>query len=85
MVRLLIIAFCFMAGSPLVAQSISPRDGWSIANSSKDFETLTKDLKAAVKDHGLRVVTQAGPTKAAAKRGIIVATSIKRVFCFMSS
>ncbi len=49
---------------------ITARPGWEIHASSKDYATLLADLKSAVKDQGLAVVTEAGPTDAAAARGI---------------
>ncbi|MEP4038353.1 DUF302 domain-containing protein [Pseudophaeobacter sp.] len=54
------------------AEELSKRDGWVIFESSKPYETLLQDLRAAVKAEGLVVVTQVGPTKAAAARGITI-------------
>ena len=55
-----------------LAGPIAPREGWAIHDTAKPYETLIEDLKAAVKAEGLIVVTQAGPTGAAAKRGITI-------------
>ena len=52
------------------AQDIAPRTGWTVAHSTKTHEQLVADVRSAIKESGLIVVTQAGPTKAAAKRGI---------------
>ena len=54
------------------AQSIAPRDGWVVMESEKPFDTLLADLEAAVSANGMAVVTQAGPTGAAANRGITI-------------
>ena len=52
------------------AGSVSPRDGWAVHDTAKPYKQLIDDLKAAVKAEGLIVVTQAGPTGAARRRGI---------------
>ncbi len=57
--------------SPLAAE-IASRTGWEVHASEKDFVTLLSDLKSAVKDHGMGIVTEAGPTGAAAARGITI-------------
>ena len=60
---------CFMA-LPALAQEQMP--GWAVHQTEKTYETLVADTKSAVKANGLIVVTQAGPTKAAAARGITI-------------
>lgn len=57
---------------PVAAQDVQPRPGWTVHDTSKSHDQLVQDVKAAVKHHGLIVVTQAGPTKAAANRGITI-------------
>ena len=52
------------------ASDMADRDGFEVYPTAKPFETLVKDTRDAVKSNGLIVVTQAGPTKAAASRGI---------------
>lgn len=52
------------------AGDISPRQGWVIHETKKSHAALLDDLKAAVKANKMGVVTQAGPTGAAANRGI---------------
>lgn len=54
------------------AGDIAPRDGWEVHTTSKSFDALMADTRKAVKTNGLIVVTQAGPTKAAASRGITI-------------
>ncbi|WP_436398231.1 DUF302 domain-containing protein [Roseobacter sp. S98] len=49
---------------------MAPRKGWSVLPTAKTHATLLSDLKKAVKANGMGVVTQAGPTGTARKRGI---------------
>ncbi|AXT26627.1 DUF302 domain-containing protein [Ruegeria sp. AD91A] len=53
---------------PLWAQDTP--EGWAVYPSQKPYAELVDATKAAIKENGLIVVTQAGPTKAAAARGI---------------
>lgn len=55
-----------------VAGSVDPRSGWEVRPTSKTFQKLLSDLTDAVKANGMVVVTQAGPTGAAAARGITI-------------
>ncbi len=52
------------------AGSVAPREGWAVHDTDQDYKTLIDSLKKAVKANGMFVVTQAGPTGAAKKRGI---------------
>ena len=49
---------------------IAPRAGWVVLPTEKDHGTLLADLKSAVKANKMGVVTQAGPTATARKRGV---------------
>ncbi len=69
--RALSAAICLLA-MPAWADGIEPLTGWAIYSSGKSYESLVEDTKAAIKENGLIVVTQAGPTKAAASRGITI-------------
>ncbi|WP_417816752.1 DUF302 domain-containing protein [Tritonibacter scottomollicae] len=66
----------FVLAAPLHASEqgadLQPREGWAVHASIKDYPTLLADLKAAVRDHNMGVVTEAGPTDAAAARGITI-------------
>ena len=66
------LAACLLlvAALPAFAGSLAPRDGWVVMPTEKSFDRLVADTRAAVKANGMGVVTQAGPTKAAAARGI---------------
>ncbi|WP_298432256.1 DUF302 domain-containing protein [uncultured Jannaschia sp.] len=75
MLRALMLAPCMALclAVPTLAQEvadIAPRDGWVVERTAKTFDTLVDDLRAAAKPAGLAVVTMAGPTGAAAARGI---------------
>ncbi|MEO1107602.1 MAG: DUF302 domain-containing protein [Pseudomonadota bacterium] len=67
--KALYAAMCLMA-LPALADEALP--GWAVYETDKTYEALVADTKAAVKANGLIVVTQAGPTKAAAARGITI-------------
>ncbi len=69
MMKALIPLFCLIA-LPVWAQDI-PK-GWVVHPSDKPYAELVDATKAAIKENGLIVVTQAGPTKAAAARGITI-------------
>ena len=58
--------------APVHAGSVAPRDGWAVHDTAKPYKQLIGDLKRAVKSNGMFVVTQAGPTDAAKKRGITI-------------
>lgn len=61
-----------MVWSPATAGSIAPREGWEVHDTSQSYADLLDSLKAAIKAEGMFLVTQAGPTEAAAKRGITI-------------
>lgn len=69
-----ILLLCFLICGAAYAQAsdLAPRAGWVVLPTQKDHETLLADLKAAVKANKMGVVTQAGPTGTAAKRGITI-------------
>lgn len=54
------------------ADTVTSRDGWVVMQSDKTFDVLLDDLKSAVRANKMGVVTQAGPTGAAANRGITI-------------
>ena len=64
-------AICFSALVSF-AEDLEPREGWAVVPTSKSFDELVDATRKAVKANGMIVVTQAGPTKAAAKRGITI-------------
>ncbi|UUV07011.1 DUF302 domain-containing protein [Ruegeria sp. YS9] len=67
--KALIPLLCLIA-FPLWAQNAP--EGWAVYPTQKPYAELVDATKAAIKENGLIVVTQAGPTKAAAARGISI-------------
>lgn len=67
-----IVAALMVLTFPAFAEGIEPRDGWQVYPTAKSYDELVSDVVEAVKANGLIVVTQAGPTKAAASRGITI-------------
>lgn len=59
---------------PLSAQAsdLAGQTGWVVHPTQKSYQQVIKDLTTAVQSKGLIVVTQAGPTQAAAARGITI-------------
>lgn len=51
---------------------MAPRDGWSVTPTAKTYEQLIDAVKSAATANKMGVVTQAGPTGAAANRGITI-------------
>lgn len=58
--------------APLTAGDLEPRQGWEVFPTEKSYADLVAAVKAAVKANGMGVVTEAGPTEAAAGRGITI-------------
>lgn len=54
------------------AEDFAPREGWEVVETDLSYAALIEALKAAVKANGMNVVTEAGPTEAAAKLGEII-------------
>ncbi len=62
---------------PMVAGAETPavkpmadRDGWRVIDSAKPYADMVEAVKAATKANKMGVVTEAGPTEAAAKLGV---------------
>ncbi|MGV6848885.1 MAG: DUF302 domain-containing protein [Marinibacterium sp.] len=69
------IALCLILaagpGNPLIAGGdMAPRPGFEVYPTTLGYDALVDSVRKAVRAEGLIVVTQAGPTAAAAKRGI---------------
>jgi uncharacterized protein (DUF302 family) len=64
----MILATGLMASA--AAAEMSPRDGWFVERSTKSYADLVAATRDAITANGLYVVTQAGPTEAAKRRGI---------------
>lgn len=70
--RVLLTLLLALWSATAMAQSVAPRDGWVVMDTDKAFDVLLEDLRTAVRDNDMAVVTQAGPTGAAANRGITI-------------
>jgi uncharacterized protein (DUF302 family) len=69
--RLFVLAFTLLT-TPAWAQSVAPRDGWVTMDSDKPYAELVEAVPAAAGHNKMGVVTQAGPTAAAAARGVTI-------------
>ena len=74
MLRLILSLFLLTA--PLHTQEavadLAPLPGWQVHTTDYDFDMLIDRTRTAVGENGMAVVTQAGPTGAAARRGITI-------------
>lgn len=68
---LVCVASLLIAGAA-AAQALSERDGWVILPTEQGYDDLIAAVKSATKANKMGVVTEAGPTAAAAGRGIII-------------
>ena len=64
-----LIALICLIATPALAD-MAPRPGWSVTPTGKPYDALLEATRDAITAEGLFVVTQAGPTEAAARRGI---------------
>ena len=60
-----------LAASP-ASSEVAEREGWAVFATQKPFDELVLAVKDATKANGMGVVTEAGPTEAAAGRGITI-------------
>ena len=72
MKSILMLITALLVASQAAAGSLAPREGWVVHDTGKPYNALIDSLKAAVKANGMIVVTQAGPTGAAKRRGITI-------------
>ncbi|MDN3524908.1 DUF302 domain-containing protein [Halomonas sabkhae] len=66
---LLILMLSFMA-LPASAETPWPEEGWRVMPTQHSYSDLLDQLKQAVKDNGMGVVFDVGPTEVAAERGV---------------
>ncbi|AXT24621.1 DUF302 domain-containing protein [Phaeobacter inhibens] len=69
---LILIGFALLQAAAVAAGPLNSRPGWAVHSTTKPYAQLIRDVITATKAQGLVVVTQAGPTKAAAARGITI-------------
>ena len=69
--RVLLCLMCLLLPADVTAE-MAPREGWSVTQTAKTHADLVEATRAAIRGNGMGIVTQAGPTKAAASRGITI-------------
>ncbi|WP_390912047.1 DUF302 domain-containing protein [Pseudosulfitobacter sp. SM2401] len=67
-----LILFLISFAMPVMADDLTAQDGWAVQTTDKPYVQLLGDTKAAVKANKMGVVTEAGPTGTAKKRGITI-------------
>ena len=67
--KILVLAALVLAPLMGIAGDIAPREGWVVKDTAKPYAALLDDLRTAIKDNKMGLVTEAGPTEAARKRG----------------
>jgi len=68
--RAVLIAVLALLPAAALAQSVlGDPEGWRIEETGKSYQTLLSDLKEAVEEENMGIVTEAGPTEVAASRG----------------
>ena len=67
---LALLALAALLPATMAPAEVAPRDGWQVIDTGLTHAALLDRLLAAVPAEGMAVVTQAGPTAAAAARGI---------------
>lgn len=55
-----------------LAQQIPEREGWRVIETDRPYAELVEAVKTATTQNGMGVVTEAGPTQAAADRGVTI-------------
>ncbi|AHD09917.1 DUF302 domain-containing protein [Phaeobacter gallaeciensis] len=69
---LILTGLALLQTAVVAAGPLTDRPGWAVHHTTKPYAQLVRDVITATKSQGLTVVTQAGPTKAAAARGITI-------------
>ncbi|WP_340108818.1 DUF302 domain-containing protein [Pikeienuella sp. HZG-20] len=68
--RYLVLVLSLVAFS--AAASPAERDGWAVIETDHAYQDLIDRVKTATKANKMGVVTEAGPTEAAASRGVAI-------------
>ena len=67
--RALLITLIVMLSLPAGAGSVPEREGWAVHDTALSYAALLERSRAAIRAEGMYLVTEAGPTEAAARRG----------------
>lgn len=72
--RSLVLSAIFILAvlGPLRAEGLSSHEGWEALPTTKTYQELVEDLKTAVKDEGMGVITQASASDGAKGRGLSI-------------
>ncbi|NMT65119.1 DUF302 domain-containing protein [Marinobacter orientalis] len=54
---------------PVSAESVTPREGWRVIQTEQSYSALLDSVRRSVTEEDMAVVTDVGPTEAAAQRG----------------
>lgn len=65
----IILALTLLITLPVVAESVTPREGWRVIQTEQSYSALLDAVRQAVTEEDMAVVTDVGPTEAAAQRG----------------
>ncbi len=65
-----LIAILLMLAGIAQAQGIAPRDGWVVTATDKPFDRLVEDVRAAIADAPIALVTQVSASDGAAMQDI---------------
>ncbi|MEM1314829.1 MAG: DUF302 domain-containing protein [Pseudomonadota bacterium] len=67
--RLALAALALLTALPAQADSVAPKEGWRVIDTSQSYPELLESLRAAVTAEKMGLVTEAGPTEVARNRG----------------
>ena len=56
--------------TPALGGSVTAREGWRVHDTDQSYAALLENTRAAIEAEGMFLVTEAGPTQAAANRGV---------------
>lgn len=67
--RITVLVIGLLLSFQAVGGPLAPREGWEVIETGQRYETLLQSLRTAVETEQMFVVTEVGPTEAAARRG----------------
>ncbi|QOR39792.1 DUF302 domain-containing protein [Billgrantia diversa] len=70
--KMAMAGLALILAAPLAADVDWPQEGWEVRSTEIDYDELLSALKEAVEAEEMAVVTEAGPTEAAANRGVTI-------------
>lgn len=70
--RWMLGGLALMLSLPLAAESRWPTEGWEVMPTERSYDELLEALRQAIDAEGMAIVTEAGPTEAAARRGVSI-------------